>query len=40
VTVALFPFDQVSFYASIVVMLAYYGVLGLRMRRLAARTDG
>ena len=40
VTVALFPFDQVSFYAAIVVMLAYYGVLGLRMRRLAGRTDG
>jgi hypothetical protein len=40
VTVALFPFDQVSFYAAIVVMLAYYGVLGLRMRRLAGHTDG
>ena len=40
VAVALFPFDQVSFYAAVVVMLAYYGVLGLRLRRLAGRTDG
>jgi hypothetical protein len=40
VAVALLPFDQVAFYAAIVVMLAYDGVLGLRMRRLAARVDG
>ena len=36
VTVVLAPLDQVAFYAAIVVMLAYYGVLGLRMYRLAA----
>jgi hypothetical protein len=40
VAVALFPFDQVSFYAAVVVMLAYYGVLGVRMRRLGARPAG
>lgn len=34
VAVALLPFDQVAFYAAIVVMLSYYGVLGLRMNRL------
>ena len=34
VAVALLPFDQVAFYAAIVVMLGYYGVLGLRMNRL------
>jgi hypothetical protein len=31
------PFDQVSFYAAVVVMLSYYGVLGLRMRRLGGQ---
>ena len=34
VAVALLPLDQVAFYAAIVVMLSYYAVLGLRMRRL------
>ena len=37
VTVVLAPLDQVAFYATLVVLLAYYGVLGLRMYRLAAQ---
>ena len=36
VAVALNPMDQVSFYAAVVVMLAYYGALGRRMYQLAA----
>jgi hypothetical protein len=39
-TVVLTPLDQVAFYVLVVVMLAYYAVLGLRMYRLAAGADG
>jgi hypothetical protein len=38
VAVALLPFDQVAFYAAIVVMLSYHAVLGRRMRRLGGLT--
>jgi hypothetical protein len=40
VTLVLVPLDQVSFYAAIVVLLSYYGVLGFRMRRLAGQLPG
>lgn len=39
-SIVLAPLDQVAFYATVVVMLAYYGVLGLRMYRLAAQRSG
>ena len=38
-TVVLTPLGQVAFYVTLVLLLAYYGVLGLRMHRLAARVD-
>ena len=40
VTVVLAPLDQVAFYATLAVLLAYYSVLGLRMYRLAAQPPG
>ena len=38
-TVVLTPLGQVAFYVTLVLLLAYYGVLGLQMHRLAARVD-
>jgi hypothetical protein len=35
VSVALSPLGQVSFYALVVLLLAWFGVMGLRLRRLA-----
>jgi hypothetical protein len=35
VTIAFAPLDQVSFYVLLVVLLAWYAVLGQRMHRLA-----
>jgi hypothetical protein len=38
-TVVLTPLAQVAFYVTLVLLLAYYGVLGSRMYRLAHRGD-
>jgi hypothetical protein len=37
VGVVLAPLDQVSFYVLIVVLLAWYAVLGVRLRRLVGQ---
>jgi hypothetical protein len=40
VTAALSPWGQVSFYGLVVVLLAWYGVMGYRLRRLADAPAG
>ena len=36
---ALSPLGQVSFYGLVIVMLAWFAVVGMRLRQIAARTD-